>query len=162
MSTPPPFGDPSNIHRENSSAVGKGVAFGCGGCLMLIGCAVLLFIGIAVFVVNMLRGAEPTEVAFQTAQKSEVIQREIGEPMTLGWFISGSMKDFNGNGTAELSLPITGPNGEVSVHVDAEGKQGRWTYKSMTATIRKTGEHVDLLPLVPLEKRSMPSGESPP
>ncbi|GEP46148.1 cytochrome c oxidase assembly factor Coa1 family protein [Brevifollis gellanilyticus] len=162
MSTPPPFGDPGNIRRENSSAIGKGVAFGCGGCMMLMACGVLLFIGIAIFVVNMLLRSEPSEFAFQTAQKSEVIQREVGEPMKLGWFIAGSLKDFNGNGTAKLSLPISGPKGEVSVHVDAEGKQGRWTYKSMTATIRKTGEHVDLLPLVPLERRAIPSGESPP
>jgi len=153
MSTPPPFGDPTQVRRENSSAVGKGVAFGCGGCLMLIVFGILLFFGIAAFVVKMMRGSEPCEKAIHTAQASEIIRSEIGQPMTLGWLMSGRLTNYNGNGKARLVLPVTGPKGEVSVEVHAEGKNGVWTYSKLTATLRQSGKQVDLLPLLEAHER---------
>jgi hypothetical protein len=130
--------------------------------LLLIGCGVLLFLGIAAFVMKMLRSSEACETAFQAVQQSEIVRREVGMPMTLGWFITGRMNDFNGNGTARLNLPVTGPKGQVSVEVDARGKQGHWTYSKMTATLRATGQEIDLLPLLPEHSRALPSSGGEP
>lgn len=155
--TPPPFGDPTNIQRENAEAVKKGVLVGCGGCAGVVAIGVvmlLLFVGgIFYFVFSMLRNAEPTQIAFRAAQNSEVLKREIGEPMTLGRFVSGSTKESGDSGEAELSVPVSGPKGDVSVQISASKVGGVWQVSNLS-TVLPSGEKVMLQPSL-----SAPSGE---
>lgn len=153
MNTPPPFGDPTHIRRENAAAVGKGVVFGCGGCLGLVALAFVVMLGIAFIVLTFMRSSAPCDLAFQAAQASEVLTREIGEPMKKGYFITGSINVSNGSGNASLVVPIIGPRGEAGVRVNARSEHGRWIFTTMTAEIQGTSQQVDLLPLLPAENR---------
>lgn len=148
MSTPPPplpFGDPTNIQKKHASAVGKGVLFGCGGCAVAVG---VLLLGVAVFalVMSFMKGADACQMSLKAAQESEVMRVELGEPIAMGWLVSGNIKINNGDGTAEVNVPVSGPKGSASIHTVGRKKGGGpWKFTKMHATIEAGGKQVDLL-----------------
>ena len=142
---PPPFGDPAGIDRDNAKAVRKGVAFGCGGCALVMAIGVLSAVGIMLLVMTILRNSEPCVQSLRAAQSSEVMQSELGEPMHMGWLVTGSISTSNGHGTTDVTVSVVGPAGEASVHtIGTHEDGGPWVFSVMEATIEKTGEKVDL------------------
>jgi hypothetical protein len=145
MNTPPPFGDPSAIDRENAASVRKGFAIGCGGCLALVMLGLALVAGVLLMIFSFLRNQEPCSRSLKAAQASEVMRRELGEPMRMGWMMSGNVSMVNDEGSASVTVPIEGPLGSASVHTEGTRAGGVWTFQQMEATIEKSGAKVDLL-----------------
>ena len=149
MSTQPPplpFGDPSNIQKEHASAVGKGVLFGCGGCAAAVGVVVVLGVAVLALVMSFMKGADACQMSLKAAQESEVMRVELGEPITMGWLVSGNIKINNGDGTADVNVPVSGPKGSASIHtVGTKQGGGPWSFTKMQATIEAGGKQVDLL-----------------
>ena len=147
MNPPPvPFGDPTRVQAENKAAVGKGIAFGCGGCVLLV--FVVMAFGACIFAVVMMamRSTDACGMSLQAAQSSETMKRELGEPMKFGWIVSGSVKITNGQGRANVNVPISGPKGDATVHtVGTKQSNAPWVFTEMQATIKATGQKVDLL-----------------
>ncbi|MDZ4288573.1 MAG: cytochrome c oxidase assembly factor Coa1 family protein [Prosthecobacter sp.] len=143
--TPPPFGDPAKIDRENSAAVKKGLLFGCGGCAALVMLGAALVAGIFFLVMGVMRSDETCAQTLKAAQESKEMQQELGQPMRMGWFVTGDISTFNGNGTVNVTVPIVGPAGEASVHtMGTREPGGPWVFTRMEATILKTGRTVKL------------------
>jgi hypothetical protein len=145
---PPPFGDPTNIRRENNAAISKGVAVGCGGCLMVVAALVFFIVAVLGLVMLFLRGSEPCVETMRRAQKSPALQQALGEPMKMGWILTGGVSTMNDSGSADVSIPISGPKGSVRIHTRAQREEGVWNYKEMSAPL-PTGEVVDLLKTLP-------------
>ncbi len=144
--SPPPFGDPTNIQRENAAAVKKGLLVGCGGCFFIVVAGVTFMVAIFAMVMFSMRSTEACQQALRVAQKSEVMKAELGEPMSLGWFVTGNVNSINGQGTAKVEVPIRGPKGSAKVHVSgtSDAKQG-WHFTQMDALIEGRTEPVNLL-----------------
>ena len=143
--TPPPFGDPTKVQAENNAAVRKGIFFGCGGCLLVLVALGLFISAIFGVVLYAMRSSEPVELTLGAAQASAEMRAALGEPMTVGWFITGSVNYSGGNGEANLHVPISGPKGEASVRTLGSKKTGgTWDFSEMTATIEGKGQTVDL------------------
>ncbi len=147
MNPPPvPFGDPTRVQAENKAAVGKGIAFGCGGCALLVSVFIAFIACIVAVVMMAMRSTDACGMSLLAAQKSEIMKRELGEPMTLGWIIMGSVNINNGHGRANLNVPISGPKGDATIHTEGTKQQGApWVFTEMQATIKATGQKVDLL-----------------
>ena len=145
---PPPFGDPTNIQRENNAAIGKGVAVGCGGCLMVIASIVFFVVAIVGGVMLFLRSSEPCAETLRSAQNSPALQQALGEPMKMGWFLVGSVSITNESGSADISIPISGPKGSVRIRTRALRQDRVWSYQEMSTQL-PSGEAVDLLPTLP-------------
>jgi hypothetical protein len=80
------------------------------------------------------------------AQQSEVMRVELGEPITMGWVVSGSIKINNGDGTADVNVPVSGPKGSASIHtVGTKKGGGPWSFTTMQAVIEGSGKQADLL-----------------
>lgn len=141
---PPPFGDPSRVRQENSAAVTKGVLFGCGGCLAVI----LLFAGLGaaifVFVFGMLKGSDATKITLEAARRSPELRASLGEPMEVGWIVTGSVQSNGSSGSADLNVTVEGPKGSSSVHTVGKSNNGVWTFSKMEATVPTGGPPVDL------------------
>ena len=75
-----------------------GVAIGCGGCLTLVMLAFGVVLAIGFIVLTVMRSSAPCNFAFQAAQSSEVLIREIGEPMKKGYLITGNFNAVNSSG----------------------------------------------------------------
>lgn len=141
---PPPFGDPTNIQRENAAAVKKGVTVGCAGCATVL----MLFVGFIVLIVMtifyFIRSSEACDMALHEAKKSPILQRELGEPMTLGWIVTGNVNTASGAGKANLNVPVSGPKQSVTIQVSATQTNGVWKLEEARTTL-PSGEPVDLL-----------------
>ncbi len=156
MSTERPFGDPTNIRQENAAAVGKGVLFGCGGCALLVAAAFVMLLLFAAGVLYMMSLSGPGQEVYAAAQKSEVLRRELGEPIAKGWFMSGHVSVNNDSGTARLTIPLSGPKGSASLQIEAEMRQGLWHYQEARAIVEGRSDSVDLRPLLRPGNESLP------
>ena len=122
---------------------------------LLIGLPVLLFclccggpVGgfVAIFfgVFGLLKSAEPYQHAVATAKADPRVIEAIGEPIEEGMFPSGSINYSGASGEAELTIPISGPNGAASIHVSARKMGGPWEYNTLEVFITQTGERINL------------------
>jgi hypothetical protein len=153
MNPPPvPFGDPDPIQRENRQAVQKGLLFGCGGCSLLVLLAIGLFVGIFLIVFVSVRGSEPFQLTLQSAQASPELTATIGQPITLGWYFTGSVNWNNGDGEISANIPVSGPNGSASIRVVGTQKASQpWVFEEMTVRVKNTHQLIDLNRILPAE-----------
>ena len=142
---PSPFGDPTQVRAENRAAAGKGVLFGCGGCALIL-IAVVVF-GAAIFAVVMfsLKQTDAYTEAVSRAKASSALKAELGEPIEAGLMLSGSVNINNGNGHANITVPVSGPKDEASIHAVADKHNGAWKFSTLTATTKKNGLEINLL-----------------
>ena len=115
-----------------------------------LGCGILLFgiIGfiafIGVVVVGSFKNADAYQQAVRRAQSDPRVAAALGQPIEIGWFISGSINTQNDEGNVNLTIPISGPRGKAKIYVEGVKKRGRWTYSEMIVTPEK-GEEINLL-----------------
>ena len=81
--------------------------------------------------------------AVATAKANPDVQKKIGTPMTEGFFTTGNVSTTNNTGNADLSIPVSGPNGSGTLHAVGTLNNGKWTYSVLD--IEVGGEHIDLL-----------------
>lgn len=134
---PPPI-------AEKKSSAGKVVAFiGCG-CLALVAlvvAAVFVIIAVAMGAVKKSEVYTETVALVQTHPEAVAL---LGEPIKPGWFISGSISTANGEGTADFTIPVSGPQGSASLRVVAERPlRQSWQY-SVRQLVMDDGTVVDL------------------
>jgi hypothetical protein len=144
MNPPPvPFGDPTRVNQENRAAVGKGLLFGCGALVV----AAVVFVGLIVFgVLSLMRGSDVCEQAVAKAQASSRVQTALGQPITQGWYVTGSINTSNDSGSADVNIPISGPKGSATIHAVATKAAGVWTFSVLRVTL-PDGKQVNLLPV---------------
>ncbi|WP_118988213.1 cytochrome c oxidase assembly factor Coa1 family protein [Photorhabdus sp. CRCIA-P01] len=108
----------------------------------LILCLLPLFIvGVFTLVMGSMKSSEPYEKALSLAQSNPVVKHIIGQPIEVGWFISGSIS----NSSAGLEIPIKGSKLSGTIYVDADKYSGRWRYKTMAVQPDQGGELINLL-----------------
>ena len=139
-----PFGDPTQARREQQAAIRKGVFLGCGGCAGL-GLAVLIGIaGLIYFIFASARSTEPFQRTLQAAQASPEMRAHLGEPISLGFWFTGSVNWENGQGKADVQIPLKGPNGSITVHtVGSKAPASPWVFTRMQTT---AAPEINLLP----------------
>lgn len=120
------------------------VPFGCLGSLILF----IGFIGLIIFFVfSMMKSSGAYKDAVAIAKDNITIQKEIGTPIEEGFFVTGNITINGPSGQANLTIPISGPDGKAVVYVVAEKSAGTWAFSTLTAKIKKTNQRIDLLEL---------------
>ena len=69
----------------------------------------------------------------------------LGSPITERFLVSENTNVNGASGEANLSIPISGPNGKGTIYVAAKKSLGRWNYSGLTVEIEKTHQRIDLL-----------------
>ena len=83
-----------NSHRSQAT-----VLLGCAG-----------FVAVVVLgVFGLLKSSTPYTQALALVRSNERVQRAIGEPITPGWLVSGSVQISGSKGNARSSLPPPRP-----------------------------------------------------
>lgn len=108
-------------------------------------CMILFVAGIVTLIVGAMRGSDVAKEAVARAQSNTLVTQRLGNPISEGWFVGGSINVTPGAGDANLSVPISGPKGKATVYVTAEKTAGTWAYSVMQAAFEGTGDKVDLL-----------------
>ncbi len=115
-----------------------------GGCLTVI----ILFI---VFVGSLIWGAasligdsQPAEYAMELINKDEDMIRLLGTPIEKDGMVQGNVNWSNGDKSANLTIPVSGPEGKGTLIVNARGKGEEWIYDRIEVLIGDE-EAIDLL-----------------
>ncbi|HWB59698.1 MAG TPA: cytochrome c oxidase assembly factor Coa1 family protein [Chthoniobacteraceae bacterium] len=122
-----------------------------GGCKWLvIGLllAVVLFggfvVGIGSLVFGMLKSSDAYKNAVARANADPRVISALGTPVKEGFFVMGNINLNNDSGNADLTIPISGPNGKGTLYVIAIKSAGVWTFSKLDVKIPATGQDIDL------------------
>ena len=63
----------------------------------------------------------------------------LGSPVEAGWLMTGSIKTENNSGSANITVPISGPKQSARIAVIAYKSGGRWSYTQMVVTPERGG-----------------------
>src|ERR1700722_13026790 len=88
------------------------------GILFLLGC--LWFLGLTI------RARAPVRLAASEASSSAEIRQVVGQPLNTGRFVKGHLVSKDGNGNADLTIPIHGPLGHGTLLEWAQEDKGKW------------------------------------
>ncbi len=121
-----------------------------GGCL-LITVLLIVFAGSLFFgITSMMTDSQAYQDSMEAAKNNEALIELLGEPIEVNGTNRGSLNIRNGIKSADLSIPIKGPNGEATIYVVGEGINDNWTYQTMEVHIEGTREIIDLMETAPL------------
>lgn len=114
------------------------------GCLSLF-VLFLAFIAVIVFVVfGAMKSTDVYKTAVARAKANPAVTQALGSPINEGMFLSGSTNVSGGTGTADLSIPISGPKGKGTIYVTATKSGGEWDYSKLYVQIDHTKERIQL------------------
>ena len=115
-----------------------------GGCFPLI-IIFVVFIGSVFYGVNsIIENAKPYEYALEKINQDEEITSQLGTPIEKDGMVQGSMNYTNGDGRADIRIPVSGPNGSGLLFVKASSEDDTWTYHEIRVEI-KDDQIIDLL-----------------
>ena len=102
-------------------------------------------VGLVVMIFGLIKNTSPYKVAVQEAATDQRIIELIGEPIEPGWWVSGSTETNGGKGSADLMIPISGPNGRMTIYVEAQKSAGVWRYQTIVAESEDSQQRINLL-----------------
>jgi Cytochrome oxidase complex assembly protein 1 len=94
---------------------------------------------------SFIRSSEPYRTALQRAQDSPLVAIEIGLPFRERWYGDENIQMSGDSGYAELSIPITGPNGKGRIVADARERHGIWMYRTLEVDVDGQDTPIPLL-----------------
>ncbi|WP_271765624.1 cytochrome c oxidase assembly factor Coa1 family protein [Aquimarina algiphila] len=133
------------IEHKSWFARNWGWAVPLGGCLTII-ILFFVFLGSVIFGVSeLITQSTPSQDAIAKVNEDDYVVNILGEPIETNGIMNGSLSYENNIGSADISIPIKGPNGEAQLYVVGTKLNDQWTYKEMYVIIDTTNEQIDLL-----------------
>lgn len=93
--------------------------------------AIVIATGAVLGLLSLLGNLEVTKLAFAKAESDPAIVERLGEPIRQGWLTTGSVNMSGMSGSAEISVPISGPQGKGTLYVVATKSEGIWTFSTL-------------------------------
>jgi Cytochrome oxidase complex assembly protein 1 len=115
------------------------------GCLSMLVLFVAFVGSIALIVFSAMKSTDVYKDALARAQAHPSVTEALGSPIKEGFLVSGNTNVNGASGEANLSIPISGPNGKATIYVAANKSLGRWNYSALIVEIAKTHQRIDLL-----------------
>jgi len=79
------------------------------------------------------------------ARANPQVIEKLGQPITPGWFSSGSVSVSGPTGDANISIPISGPKGKGTIYVVAKKSAGEWTFLKLEVEIEGQRQRIQLV-----------------
>lgn len=108
--------------------------------LLIVGCCTLLYVGVK----KAMKSSDVYVMSIKRAQDSPCAVSKLGTPITSTSMPQGSVNEANGSGSADLTIPVQGPQGSGSLHALASRDNNVWTLTSLT--LNAGGAQFDLPP----------------
>jgi hypothetical protein len=118
------------------------VPVGCLGTIILVAgfVAVIMF---AVF--SFMKSSDVYKEAVANAKANTSVVEVLGLPIEEGLFVSGNINVSGTSGRADLSIPISGPNGKATLFVVATRTAGNWDFSTLVVEFKESGTQISLL-----------------
>jgi len=118
------------------------VPVGCLGTIIL----VAGFVAVIIFAVfSFMKSSDVYKEAVETAKANTSVVEVLGSPIEEGLFVSGNINVSDTSGRADLSIPISGPNGKAILFVVATREAGNWNFSTLVVEFKKSGTQISLL-----------------
>ena len=114
------------------------------GCLTALLLVALFVAGLFVTIFSMFRSSYVYQESLARARANLEVQQALGQPIEPGWFVSGNLNVSGASGEANLAIPISGPKGKGTIHLEAKKQAGRWEFQKL-AVVVDGGAQIDLL-----------------
>jgi hypothetical protein len=118
--------------------------------MLVVSLAVLLtLLAVSAFVLSLfylIRSSDSATLAIATAEANPLLTRRLGQPLKVGWMVTGSIEVTPASGHAELAIPISGPKGRGTVYAEARKSAGLWHLELLQFGADGSDERLDLLP----------------
>lgn len=118
------------------------VPIGCLGSLTLFAGFIAL---IMCLVFGIMKSSDAYKDAIAKSKAHPSVQNTIGTPIEEGMFIAGNINVSGPSGHANLSIPISGPDGKGTIYVVAAKSAGQWTFSTLVVEINETKQRIDVL-----------------
>ena len=106
-----------------------------GGCLTAIIFAVVLFTSIYFGVTKIMEESQPYVEAFELIHEDEQLLELMGSPIGRDGAVQGSINNTNGDKTAQMNVPISGPEASAILYIDAYGRGDNWKYNEIRVQV---------------------------
>ena len=100
---------------------------------------------IVMLVFGVMKNSEVYQTAVSEAQAEPAVIGALGVPIEEGLFVTGNIQISGPTGSADLAIPVSGPEGNATIYVVAEKWAGEWQYSTLQVAVHGTGERIDLL-----------------
>jgi hypothetical protein len=118
------------------------VPVGCLGSLVIM---LALCGGLVAILFGSMKSSWACTEGVNLAVHNKRVIRELGEPIKVGWLVSGSISVSGPSGEADLSIPLSGPRGHGTLYVFAHKRVGEWNLERAEVEIYGQQERIDLL-----------------
>jgi hypothetical protein len=98
---------------------------------------------------SMFRASYPYQVAVHRATESPAVADTLGTPLHVGWFTLGNVNFSGSEGSANFSIPISGPKGHGRIIVVGKKHADRWTFETFEVDVAGQAEPIPLLEATP-------------
>ena len=95
--------------------------------------------------VGLMRSSGAYQQAVAAARADETVTRTLGTPIEEGFFVAGEIQLTSHSGYANLSIPISGPDGEATIYVEAEKSGDAWSFRALEVVVHDTGQWIHLV-----------------
>jgi Cytochrome oxidase complex assembly protein 1 len=111
---------------------------------MLVLAAGLVFVIISI-VFGAMKSSDAYKTALAKAKADPRVVNALGFPITDGFFIGGETNVNGTSGHADVTVPISGPNGKGTIYFVAAKFAGQWTFSKLMVEVANTGQRIDLI-----------------
>lgn len=101
---------------------------------------------VTLIVVTALKSSDVYKNALKTVQTSPQAIAVLGEPISDGFFPTGSINTTGPSGNASLSFSVKGSKGKGTVYLEATKHLGKWNFTALVFQPENSNEQVFLLP----------------
>lgn len=109
--------------------------------VLAIGGFVMLVLSLTV---GLMRSSGAYQQAVAAARADRTVIRTLGTPIEEGFFVAGEISLSNHGGYANLSIPISGPDGDATIYVEAEKSGDDWSFRALEVVVHDTGQWIHL------------------
>jgi hypothetical protein len=103
-------------------------------------------LGVTCFVAifSRIKTVEPYQRAVAAAKASPEVQAALGVPVEDGFASQWMMTSTGSSGSASFDIPISGPKGKGTLHVEAAKLSGVWSFTELDVVVRGQAEKIEL------------------
>ena len=131
-----------NFRRRPGGILG---VFGCFWSFAVFILFALCAVAVAALIFGAFRSSEVYKLAMAEVQSNDAAVAALGEPIKAGLFVSGSVQVSGSSGSADLSIPVSGPRDKGTLYAAGVKSDDGWSLTRLELVVEKYANRIDLL-----------------
>lgn len=101
----------------------------------LLSLVIVFFAGLGLTACGIFTDSTAYQTALQRAQDSAAVQAALGTPIEADWWVTGTLEQHGSMESAQLQIPIHGPQASGTLYVDARGVGDELTFYILSVEV---------------------------